>query len=112
MEKFGDDADLQERETRRHSAMEPKRSAVFAVVNVGDTVAHVGSDPDHGCQIAFMLCPIEPTGDLLGDPSHSEILGLPHPDDEPEAEAVGDLISQKVLRTFPTMSDGDDLAQP
>ena len=90
-------------EVRRRNRLGKGAMAVFARLNVGRTRRYVAdNDADHR-QIAFIHDPLDakPPEHPLDDPSHALIEGLPHPDDTPEAEAIGDLICETVLDTFP-----------
>ena len=90
-------------ELRRRSRLDRRPTAIFARLNVGRTRRYVAdNDADHR-QIAFIHDPLDakPPEHPLDDPSHALIEGLPHPDDTHEAEAIGDLIRQTVLDTFP-----------
>jgi hypothetical protein len=94
---------------RRRSRLDRRPSAVFARLNVGATRRHVADNVIDHRKIAFIHDPLDakPPNHPLDDPSHALIDGLPHPDDTPQAEAIGDLIAETVLDTFPARGSAE-----
>jgi hypothetical protein len=75
-------------EVREHTVLTPKRSARYAILNVGDTINHVNENSERKIKITH-----EPSN---SDPSHSGIRGYSYED-----EMIGDLIAEKVVSTHP-----------
>jgi hypothetical protein len=75
-------------EVREHTVLTPKRSARYAILNVGDTINHVYENSERKIKITH-----EPSN---SDPSHSGIRGYNYED-----EMIGDLIAEKVISIHP-----------
>ncbi len=71
-------------EVRDHFVFTPRRSARYAILNVGDTINFVNENSERNIEITH-----EPSD---SDPSHSGIRGYSYED-----EMIGDLIAQKVI---------------
>ncbi len=71
-------------EVREHTVLTPKRSARYAILNVGYTINHVNENSERKIKITH-----EPSN---SDPSHSGIRGYNYED-----EMIGDLIAEKVI---------------
>jgi hypothetical protein len=106
LEVLGGDVQLQLVELRRVNRLTPRPTAVFARLSVGRMRTFVAQHDPNGRDLTVIHDPMPPIPPRFphDDPSHALIVGLPNPDDVPEAEAIGDLIAQAVLDTFPTMS--------
>ena len=76
--------------------------AVFAELNVGDTLRFVSSELP---AMRFVHSPAQASERYPTDPSHSEILGLPPSTARDLALLIGDLIAQCVLQLHPALSD-------
>jgi hypothetical protein len=78
-------------EVREHISLTPKRSARYAILNVGDTINYVNENSERNIEITH-----EPSD---SDPSHSGIRGYSYED-----EMIGDLIAQKVISIHPAIT--------
>ena len=78
-------------EVRDHFVLTPKRSARYAILNVGDTINFINENSERNIEITH-----EPSD---SDPSHSGIRGYSYED-----EMIGDLIAQKVISIHPAIA--------
>ena len=76
---------------RDHIILTPKKSAKYAILNVGDTISYVDENSERNIEITH-----EPSD---SDPSHSGIRGYSYED-----EMIGDLIAEKVISIHPAMA--------
>jgi hypothetical protein len=76
---------------RDHFSLIPKKSARYAVVNVGDTINYVNVNSERKIKITH-----EPSN---SNPSHSGVRGYSYED-----EMIGDLIAQKVISIHPAIA--------
>ena len=72
--------------------------AVFAELNVGDTLRTVGSTLP---SLQFVHSPAAASESYMADPSHSEIRGLPPPSSTDLALLIGDMIAGCVVNIHP-----------
>ncbi len=76
---------------RDHFNLTPKKSAKYAILNVGDTIDHVNEKSELKIKITH-----KPSN---GNPSHSGIWGYSYED-----EMIGDLIAQQVILIHPAIA--------
>jgi hypothetical protein len=91
LEALSSDLTVQVAEPRVRSRMTPRPKAVFARLNVGRMRASVAQHDPNGRDLTVIHDPLaaNPPRFQHDDPAHAPIVGLPNPDDVPEAEAIG-----------------------
>lgn len=88
---------------RKLCRLSRKVSGRFAEINVGTVMQTVAHELHN---LLIIHDPLPATGEWDGDPSHSEIVGLP-PQDSDQALLVGDLIAQCVVAMHPAVTEGE-----
>ena len=86
-------------EIRRLSRLDLRPQGGLLELNVGTTKEHLHDFLD---TVQFLHTPLSATSRFLADPSHSDIVGLPPPENEDLAELVGDMIAECVTEIHPT----------
>ena len=64
------------------------------------SLKHVAENGIDGRTISIVQDPLDAEGEYPSDPSHALMRDIPSVD-EPEGEAVGDLIAECIIETFP-----------
>jgi hypothetical protein len=98
LEIFGQSESQQIDEVRRRSRLQLGANAVFAVLNVGKTRSLI--EEEALLAISFIHMPLDADPEHPDDPSHCVMTGVPR-QEAPEAEFIGDLISQTIVGSFP-----------
>lgn len=99
LEAFDGDKAHQVAHVRRLYRLTVRRTGRFAELNVGAVREKVAEEL---ATLRIVHDPLDAEGDFEADPSHAEIVGLP-PGDSPEADMIGDLITECVITMHPAI---------
>jgi hypothetical protein len=103
LEYFDGDAEYQVEKVREHKRLRHHKNDMFAKLNVGAVLSKLRSDlpPEDGFpNFDFLHDPLESDDKHpLPDESHSLMINVPE-EEQPLAQAVGDLIAECILESF------------